>query len=202
MNPPSIQIRPAGRADADFAAAMLQLSMGQLAGHLFGADDAATAAFLRELFLRNAGRFGSGIAFVAQAGADRLGALFACEGARVDALNLATFPGLVPSLGIGRTLGMIVRGLRLPGGREAERDEYYISNLGVPPAAQGRGIGSRLLAFAEGKARAANLGKCSLVVGLHNPGARRLYERLGYGVVETVAADDPALAYQRMMKVL
>lgn len=60
----------------------------------------------------------------------------------------------------------------------------HLENLYVDPAAQGRGVGSMLLAAVEARLRdrfeAATL-RC-----LHaNPDARRFYERHGYGVVET-----------------
>lgn len=200
--PLEIPVRPAHRGDAAFVAGMIQLSMGSLGDYLFGEDEGSIASFLREMFLRDAGRFGSGIAFVAGDGDQPVGALVSCEGARVDALNIATLPHLFPILGFRRAIRMIWKGVRLPGGREAGKDEYYISNVGVPPFAQGRGVGSRLLAFAEQTARAAKLGKCSLIVGLRNPDALRLYQRLGYRIVETAQARDEVLGYHRMVKVL
>ena len=66
--------------------------------------------------------------------------------------------------------------------QEARSDEYYISNIGVLPEFQGRGIGSRLMQQAEKICRSHGLKKCSLLVSPHNNGAQRLYERLGYRV--------------------
>jgi len=200
--PLEIQVRPAQRDDVTFVSGMIQLSMGGLADYLFQEDERKIASLLQTMFLRNAGRFGSGIAYVAEEEGCPVGVLISCEGARVDALNLATLPHLFPVLGIQRAFRMIWKGIRLPGGREAGKDEYYISNIGVPPATQGRGIGSRLLAFAEQVAHISNLGKCSLIVGLRNPDALRLYQRLGYRIVETTHARNEALGYHRMVKVL
>ena len=57
----------------------------------------------------------------------------------------------------------------------------HVSNLFVDPGFQGRGVGSRLMAAAE----AAVEGDLTLSVFTVNPGARRLYERLGFVVEGT-----------------
>jgi GNAT superfamily N-acetyltransferase len=75
-------------------------------------------------------------------------------------------------------------------------------NAGVHPSVQGLGIGSLLLAFAEQKAQAAALKKCALVVGYYNQNAFRLYQRLGYQIVETVQHPAEFLGYHRMIKVI
>jgi ribosomal protein S18 acetylase RimI-like enzyme len=58
----------------------------------------------------------------------------------------------------------------------------YIQTVCVAPAWQGQGLGSLLVGWAERR-----IGRESpnvfLCVSSFNPGARRLYERLGYGVV-------------------
>jgi ribosomal protein S18 acetylase RimI-like enzyme len=53
-----------------------------------------------------------------------------------------------------------------------------VRNVGVLEAHRGRGIGTALMAEAERRALPA--GRVRLGVGLENPAARRLYERLGY----------------------
>lgn len=54
----------------------------------------------------------------------------------------------------------------------------HIENLFVAPPAQGAGVGSRLMAAVESEAA----GDLTLSVFTVNPGARRLYERLGFVV--------------------
>ncbi|SPH17827.1 hypothetical protein DEA8626_01354 [Defluviimonas aquaemixtae] len=56
---------------------------------------------------------------------------------------------------------------------------FYVNVLATRPEFQGRGIGSRLLAFAEHQAGPQGM---SLIVSDANAGARRLYERAGYRV--------------------
>lgn len=59
----------------------------------------------------------------------------------------------------------------------------YVHMLAVAPPLQGRGIGARLLAWAEAEARAAADRNLWIAVTETNSGARRLYERCGFGVV-------------------
>jgi ribosomal protein S18 acetylase RimI-like enzyme len=201
MNP-TLKIRAAQPADANFAASMLYLSMEHLADHLFQQDKDAIEAVIAQLFVRNAGRFGYRIAFVSEFEGQQVGLLIASRGDRLDRLNLETALHLFSVLGLKRAIGFVLRGVRLPGGKEAEDDEFFLSNLGILPSMQGRSFGSQMLAFAEELACRNNLKKCSLIVGGYNKDARRLYERIGYQVVETVNAEKAALGYYRMVKVL
>lgn len=52
----------------------------------------------------------------------------------------------------------------------------------VLPLLQHKGLGTRLLAAAEEVIRARGLAVAEIGVEKHNPGARRLYERVGYRV--------------------
>ncbi len=64
-----------------------------------------------------------------------------------------------------------------------------INGLAVAPAAQGHGVGRRLVEAAVAHAAARGAKKVSLRVLGHNTGARRLYERCGF-VVEGVLRDE------------
>jgi GNAT superfamily N-acetyltransferase len=55
-----------------------------------------------------------------------------------------------------------------------------LDHLEVPGPFQGRGIGTALIGAVEGTARQLGHERIALGVGLDNPKARRLYERLGY----------------------
>ncbi len=63
-------------------------------------------------------------------------------------------------------------------------DSYYIGELDVHPEDRNRGIGARLLEYAETEARAEGFGRMSLCTGISNP-AQHLYERAGFRIVET-----------------
>jgi len=89
---------------------------------------------------------------------------------------------------------------------EAERGEYYISNLGIHPDFQRRGYGGCLLTFAEEQARKLGLKKCSLIVHQHNENAIRLYQRFDYRIVYSDQfkgpLDEAERGYHRMVKEL
>lgn len=199
---PTLRIRAAQPADAFLAASMIYLSMEHLADHLFQQNKEVTQASIAQLFARDGGRFGYKHAFVAESDGELVGLLIASRGDRINRLNLATMPHLFAVLGFAKAIGFIRRGVGLPGGREACNDEFFISNLGILPSMQRRSFGTQMLVHAEELARENNLTKCSLIVGGYNTNALRLYERVGYQVVETVEAEKADLGYHRMVKVL
>jgi ribosomal protein S18 acetylase RimI-like enzyme len=198
----TLQIRSAQPSDADFVAKLMYATMGSLADYLFKQDMPTIEVLLAGLFSRNAGRFGYQITVIAESAGVPVGMLVSCSGMELNRINVKTFPQFFPVLGLKRTLGFLLRGISLPGGREADRDEYYISNLGVSPSVQGHGFGSQLLKYAEQIALASGLPKTSLIVSSHNDGAQRLYERVGYRTVETVRDQKEIPGYYRMVKVL
>lgn len=67
--------------------------------------------------------------------------------------------------------------LELPG-------SLYVAGLAVMPAFRGQGLGSKLLGAARRKARALGLDQLSLLCLEQNEGARRLYERSGFRVID------------------
>jgi ribosomal protein S18 acetylase RimI-like enzyme len=69
---------------------------------------------------------------------------------------------------------------------EAEANgAWFISMLGVHVGWRGRGVGSELLAVADHKRTETKAHGTALIVEDVNKGARRLYERHGYGVRAT-----------------
>lgn len=196
-----ITIRPARPDDAPLAAAVFRLSLDHLADYIFGADGRATEVALMRLFSLNAGRFGYGLAFVAELNRQPLGMLVSFPGADITRLSLSVAKHLPRALGWG-TFGFLARGLTLAAGIEAKADEYYLSNLGVLPAAQGYGLGKHLLLYAEEQARVLGLAKCSLLVSLDNQTAQRIYKRHGYQIVFTKSDKNPLYSYHRMVKSL
>ncbi len=66
-------------------------------------------------------------------------------------------------------------------------DTWYINALAVFANGQNRGVGTKLLAAAEARARASGFDRMSIQVYAQNTGAVRLYKRFGYDQV----ASDP-----------
>jgi len=201
-------IRPARLEDAKLAARLMHLALGRFGEYTFGdGNPAKTLDVLERLFIARSNRFSHEHAFMAEKGGNVAGLLLAHPAKIMTRLDLLTARPMLGILGLGEVLRLFIRFLPLAGGREAERDEYYISDLAVLPQFQGQGTGTRLLAFAEEQAARHGLGKCSLIVALHNDAARQLYLRLGYRIVETVTYSRlqqrcGERGYQRMMKVL
>lgn len=61
---------------------------------------------------------------------------------------------------------------------------WYVCGVALYPEYRGRGIGSGLMARAEREARERGFDRVSLVAFEENAGSVRLYERLGYVVVD------------------
>ncbi len=67
----------------------------------------------------------------------------------------------------------------------AKPDEFIVSSISVSEQSRGLGVGTRLMNAAEELARESGKNLMSLGVVGQNKDARRLYERLGYGVTAT-----------------
>ena len=68
--------------------------------------------------------------------------------------------------------------------RERVESIPYIEALAVKEELRSRGIGSRLLAFAEARVRERGLAKLGLAVGVENLAALALYARRGYQLAD------------------
>ena len=78
---------------------------------------------------------------------------------------------------------------------------YYICHVGVRSDHQGLGIGEKMVAFIESVAHEKGIRKLSLDVSVINPRAQKLYERLGFSVIETNKSYDNLLDDHRYMEV-
>ncbi len=66
---------------------------------------------------------------------------------------------------------------------ETQAGEYYIDSLGVNPGQQGKGIGSQMLQFLIREYVVRQGQTLGLLVDEENPGAKRLYIKLGFTTV-------------------
>ncbi|MDQ1011692.1 ribosomal protein S18 acetylase RimI-like enzyme [Streptomyces sp. V4I23] len=66
----------------------------------------------------------------------------------------------------------------------AEADHLCLDNIAVHPDAQGTGLGRRLLAFVESRARELGLPEVRLLTNAKMWENQKLYERYGYELVE------------------
>ena len=101
-------------------------------------------------------------------------------------LPAGTVKASINALGVGGTLllfGTLLRATLLPELR-IETGHAYIHSVVVGKEHRGSGIGSELMNGIEAIARERGLQHSTLRVVIGNDGARRLYERLGYKVVD------------------
>jgi ribosomal protein S18 acetylase RimI-like enzyme len=61
---------------------------------------------------------------------------------------------------------------------------FYVSGLALLPGERGRGVGTRLFGVARERAKALGCAELSLICYAGNAGARRLYERHGFTVID------------------
>ena len=181
--------------------------MAGMVNYLYGGDPRRSVKqYLAAMFQASGHRFSWDYAWVAEADGEAAGCLFSYPGQLIGRLQWAFLRSLPALYGLGATVRIVVRSLPLYGTKETEADEYYISNISIRPHLQGRGIGAQLILFAEQKALQAGLSKCSLTVDEGNPGALRLYQRLGYKIVSSqrfngeVAGHESG--YHRLVKTL
>ena len=79
--------------------------------------------------------------------------------------------------------------------RHAEKNELYVSLVGVAPDLQGTGVGQALLRAAEDEARSCGAAAILLHTAANNARARASYARAGYHLVSTVRAPWPGPAH-------
>ena len=184
---PQITVRQADPSDAATAARLIYLTMGSLADYLLGLGDPARALMvLGGLFGRPRNRFSYQFTDLVVAGGDVAGLLTSYPEEEMRRLDLGMGRHLIRILGLSDFLRCARRSLTLANVKEAAAGEYFINSVAVLPEFRRQGIATRLMALAEAKARQHGLDRCSLSVDVDNDTARRLYERLGYQVVDTM----------------
>lgn len=201
----TVTVRPALPADSALAVSLIRLSMGEEMDWLFGQDGRPANEVAAALYIRRGNRFSKECCWIAEVEGQAAGLLLAFAGRHLPRLDAMTGLHLLGILGLHAVLRLARRQRHYGDLVEARPDEYYLSNLGVLPEFQGRGIGGALLDFVESQARAAGLSKCSLLVAQNNP-AQRLYRRHGYEVTASYEFSVPEIAhgsgYHRMVKQL
>jgi ribosomal protein S18 acetylase RimI-like enzyme len=201
----NVRIRPAGLADLDVVVSLIRLSMGEELDWLFGQEkDHPTESVMGALFIRKGNRLSHEICWVTEALGRVAGVLVAFPSRMMRRLDVQTALHLVSIFGFAATMRLVQRQPFYGDLVEAEAEEFYLSNLAVFPNCQGRGIGTTMLNYADKLAQAGGLKKCSLLVTFGNP-ARRLYERVGYQLVQTYKFSHPMIAdgsggFYRMVK--
>ena len=204
----TVSFRPAALVDTPMAAQLIYASMERSADYVFSSDDPAkTKGYLAKLFVQPRNVFSYDIAEVALLNGQAVGLLASYPGRLSKQLELPTGLQLVKVCGLGRFVRFVRRIVPLSAGLDTQADEYYLETVSVLADFHGMGIGTQLLLRAEAKAQAEGLHKCSLGVEIGNDRAQRLYEHMGYRIVNSTKPDrsgglsDPK-GFHRMVKAL
>ncbi len=165
-------IRRAELEDATQVAEIIFLAMEDILYQLIGKRDVAAAkALLLDLVKMPGNQYSYECCHVAELDGDVVAAVLVYDGATLTALRAPVIQLIKDRFGRDFSLEP-----------ETEPGEFYIDSLGVSPALQGRQIGSKLLQylFEEYADRGKVLG---LLVDKQNPGAKKLYLKLGFTAV-------------------
>jgi ribosomal protein S18 acetylase RimI-like enzyme len=201
-------IRPAGPTDSDLVSRLIYLTMGIEADWLFGyRKERSTLQVLQSLFLHRNNRMGINLTYLAEYTGQACGLLLAFPGKLLSRLNWMTGWHFLQAFGPVGIAQLIWKQSAYGDLIETEVDEFYISNLAVLPEFQGKGIGRLMMEYAEKLAFESGLNKCSLIVALGHEKACKMYERLGYRIIQTYINHHPKVSegsggYHRMVKIL
>ncbi|GJH41121.1 N-acetyltransferase [Capnocytophaga sp. HP1101] len=162
-------IRPATPYDAPAVAPLMFQAMEEIVYKMIGKAHREDAiALLETLFAEEGNQYSYHNAFVYEDSGEVLGSLIAYEGALLHSLRAPVLALIRSQYGIDIALE-----------DETAAGELYIDTLSVLPSAQGKGIGSQLVAHLK-KVTTMPIG---LLVDVQNPAAERLYTRLGFQYV-------------------
>lgn len=155
-------------ADAEFAAPLIQGTIGSIGLALTGAgNDEGAAEVIAAFFRETANRLSFENTFVVEVHGERAGLLIAYDGARADDLD-EPFRGRLRRLGLSHRIDA-----------ETRAGEFYLDTIVVHEAFRGRGLAKALIRAAEETARTLNL-PTALLVSPDNAPAWNLYRSLGY----------------------
>ncbi len=173
--------------------------MGDTAASFADGEGETSRDLLPLLFVRKGNRFSYQFVNMIEVDNAVCGFLLAYPASRMASLELRTGLHLLELLGFRKMVRFTQKMMTMMNVREAERGEYYISNIAVLPKFQGKGLGVQLMSFAERQACVSGLKRCSLIVDASNAVAIRFYERIGYKIVFSGTHKD---LYHRMVKEL
>ncbi len=148
----------------------------------FGPEDQALAP-LEQLIRAGGNSFGYENIRVARSPEGILGLLLGYDGNEKKRFEKTEIKAFVRVLGLPACVKLSATALPVINRlltRNIPGDAFYISNVSVKDEFRGKGVGTFLVQNTEKNAKRKGLKKLLLDVELHNDGAKRLYERLGF----------------------
>lgn len=173
-------IRKALPADAEDFASLVLMSAPSLFPAIYGAG---VADVMQHLFCRSCNLFSFEHTFFAELGGRKIGMVLGYDWQVKGKENWQTGSLLLEKMrsNFRRKLPYLMKFENVIG--VVKEREYYISNIAVYPEYRAAGIGTRLIFVAEKEAKNSGAERVALDVEVENTGASRLYQRLGYSIV-------------------
>ncbi len=183
-------IEKAKKTDATQASKLMYLAFDDLSHILFGTKDLnKIESYFAKLWIQDDDRLSSRYSHVIRENGKAIGLISCSEG---DLTTKLIWPSFIEFLKVDP--GIIFFALKhlnylysIFTVREAFEDEYYIFVLAVMPEYQGKGIGGKLIQFAEETAKRKGFKKVSLLVNANNLNAIEFYENHGFKKVELIS---------------
>lgn len=172
----NMRIRKATPQEASILAKLMNLAMREITYQFIGETNSDKAnAFLAYFIALPDNQYSYENIYVAEVGNEIAGQICLYDGAKLLTLRKPIWEKIKSDFGKDYHAA-----------EETQAGEFYIDTLAVAPQYQGKGIGKALLEFAIEefvKKRQQTLG---LLVEKDNDKAKRLYEKLGFEVVEQI----------------
>lgn len=169
-------IRKATAQDAKKLAPIMILAMTEIIYQFIGKEDLEEAILFLELFIGQEGnQYAYHNIYLAEEDQEILGQICLYDGADLKRLREPILSFIKAKYGIN-----------YDSIDETQAGEIYIDTIAVSPSAQGRGIGGQLLNFAIAYIAHQQQKTLGLLVEKSNPHAKKLYERVGFKVVDSI----------------
>lgn len=167
-----MQIRRAKKEDATQIAELMILAMTEIVYQFIGKEDFEEGKrFLKELIQQEGNQYSYEYIFVAEDQEDILGQICLYPGGELESLRKPVLDHIKAKYAIDYQAA-----------NETQEGEIYIDTIAVSTAAQGRGIGKKLIEFAIDEFVNKRNEILGLLVDFENPNAKRLYEKVGFAV--------------------
>ena len=167
-------IRPATAADAPIVAGLINMAMLEITYQFIGKEDPVEANhFIESLVKEKNNQYSYQNIYVIQELDHVLGHTCIYDGAKFEALRKKVWDSIAIRYGHHYTAA-----------DETAPGEMYIDTFALAPAARGKGLGKELLLFAINHYAKQQHKKLGLLVDQDNPKAKKLYESVGFRVVE------------------
>ena len=203
-----IDIRPAEPADAKAASRLLFDSFPKMATFIIGLSNQDRAKeILKRIFTLPGHRFSYENAVIAQHQGRIAGMYIAIPGSVLGKSNRRLGKLILQQYRSKGKNALIIRTWPLVFIKEADRDEYLLSNLAVKKSMRGKGVGHSLLLHIEDEASQAGCSKVALMIPIADKQSRKFFEENGYKIKAIQLESNKRVpflgaGYQRMVKEL